>query len=686
MPFGISPAPEEFQRRLDTALAGLPGVVPIFNDILIYGVGETKAEAIENHDQRLIALFERCKSKGIKLNKEKCKFRLSEVSFMGHVISEEGLKPDPAKIQGVQEMPSPESKQDVKRLLGMVNYLQKFAPNLSAATAPMRELLREENQFLWDEEVQGQSFKRVKQLIVESPVLKYFDPKADTELQCDASDKGLGACLMQDGQPVGYASRAMTSAEINYAQIEKELLAIVFGLERFEQYVQGRPVKIETDHKPLESIFKKSLISAPKRLQCMMLRLQKYDLKVTYKKGSEMYLADTLSRAFVPSSTVEDTRGDAEKDTESINMVQYLPVSETTQNIIRTATESDPVMKELKTTIREGWPENKDLLPARIRDYFPFREELTLQNGLVFKGERLVVPESAREEMKARIHASHIGIQGCLRRAREVLYWPGMNRDIENCIAQCQVCNSQPREQTKEPMICHEIPTRPWEKIAVDLFQLNGRDYMVTVDYYSSFFEVDSLTTKTAVEVIRKLKAHLARHGIPDQVISDNGQPFASDSFHEFASTYGFEHVTSSPLYAQSNGKAENAVKTVESLLVKATKSKRDPYLSLLDWRNTPTEGLNSSPSQRLFGRQTKTLLPTSNHLLKPKIPKEVEDKLTLKKAKQAMYYDRGTKELEELLPGDLVRIQPQQSKLRKRKDWTLARVEGKVDIRSYQV
>jgi len=235
-------------------------------------------------------------------------------------------------------------------------------------------------------------------------------------------------------------------------------------------------------------------------------------------------------------------------------------------------------------------------------------------------------------------------------------------------------------------MICHEIPTRPWEKIAVDLFQLNGRDYMVTTDYYSSFFEVDSLTTKTAVEVIRKLKAHLARHGIPDQVVSDNGQPFASDSFHEFASTYGFDHVTSSPMYAQSNGKAENAVKTAESLLEKAAKSKRDPYLSLLDWRNTPTEGLNSSPAQRLFGRRTKTLLPTSNHLLKPKIPKEVEDKLTLKKAKQAMYYDRGAKELEELLPGDLVRIQPQPSKLRKRKEWTLARVEGKVDIRSYQV
>ena len=143
MPFDISPAPEEFQRRLDTTLAELQGVVPIFDDILIFGVGETKAEAVENHDQRLAALLQRCRSKNIKLNEEKCKFRLSEVSFMGHVISDNGLKPDPAKIQGIQEMPTPQNKQDVKRLLGMVNYLQKFAPNLSGTTAPMRELIKQ---------------------------------------------------------------------------------------------------------------------------------------------------------------------------------------------------------------------------------------------------------------------------------------------------------------------------------------------------------------------------------------------------------------------------------------------------------------------------------------------------------------------------------------------------------------
>ena len=156
---------------------------------------------------------------------------------------------------------------------------------------------------------------------------------------------------------------------------------------------------------------------------------------------------------------------------------------------------------------------------------------------------------------------------------------------------------------------------------------------MATVDYSSSFFEVDSLTTKTADEVIRKLKAHVVRLGITDQVVSDNGQPFASDRFYQFATTYGFENVSSSPTYAQSNGKVEKAVKTAESRLDKAAISKRDPYLTLLDWRNTPSEALNSSPAQRLFGRRTKILLPTSNQFLKPQIPKDVEEKLRIKKA-----------------------------------------------------
>lgn len=560
MPFGISPAPEEFQRRLEYALEGLDGIKPIFDDILVFGVGETEAEALSDHDAKLTALLERCRATGIKLNKEKLKLRRKEVKFMGHVICQDGLKPDPDKVQGIKEMPTPTSKQDLKRLLGMVNYLQKFAPNLSEVTAPMRDLLKEGNQFRWNEQVQGCSFKRVKEILSAAPVLKYFDPKDDVELQCDASDRGLGACLVQEGQPVAYVSRSMTETEGNYGQIEKEMLAILLGVERFEQCVYGRPVKIQTDHKPLESIFRKSLHSAPKRLQRMLLRLQKYDLQVSYKKGTEMYLADTLSRAYrVRKSTrenvagdvmyIEEMRGDIEGELEHINMIQYLPVSEPTQTAIQQATESDATLRELKTTIRRGWPATKAEVSANISGYFTFRDELSLQNGLVFKGERLVIPMSVKADMLAKIHRSHIGIQGCLRRAREVVYWPGMSKDVEDYVAKCTVCNSQPVEQGKEPMICHELPSRPWEKIAVDLFYLNGTDFMVTVDYYSSFFEVDRMTSKTADDVVKKLKAHLARHGIPDQFVSVNGQPFSSANFQQFADTYGFEHIKSSPTY-----------------------------------------------------------------------------------------------------------------------------------------
>ena len=163
MPFGISVAPEEFQRRLNNALEGLNGVEPILDDILLYGVGETYAEALSDHDTKLRALFQRCRDKGIKLNKEKLKLRCSEVSFMGHTVSKVGLKPDPAKLQGIQEMPSPQNKQDIKRFLGMINYLQRYAPNLSQATAPLRDLLKETNQFCWDTP-QKQSFNNAKQV------------------------------------------------------------------------------------------------------------------------------------------------------------------------------------------------------------------------------------------------------------------------------------------------------------------------------------------------------------------------------------------------------------------------------------------------------------------------------------------------------------------------------------------
>ena len=171
-------------------------ILQMFNKTQIFGVGDSEKDALADHDQKLKALLQRCRDKGIKLKKEKLKLQRSEVIFMGHIISSDGLKPDAAKIQGIQDMPSPTSKQDVKRLLGMVNYLQRFAPKLSEITAPLRDLLKEQTCFKWDA-VQEVSLAAIKKVISEAPVLKFFDPNDSVEILCDASDRGLGACLSQ---------------------------------------------------------------------------------------------------------------------------------------------------------------------------------------------------------------------------------------------------------------------------------------------------------------------------------------------------------------------------------------------------------------------------------------------------------------------------------------------------------
>ncbi|KAK3737844.1 hypothetical protein QZH41_004781 [Actinostola sp. cb2023] len=189
---------------------------------------------------------------------------------MGHVFTSNGLKIDPDKVKAIVNMPKPEDIQGVQRLNGFVNYLAKFLPKLSDVMLPIRELTRKDVEWQWSEK-QEKAFAEVKRAVTEAPVLRYYDPKKDLEIQCDASQSGLGATLMQEGKPIAYASRALSECETRYAQIEKEMLAIVYSLEKFHQYTFGRLVKVQSDHKPLEAILKKPLSRAPQRLQGMMM-------------------------------------------------------------------------------------------------------------------------------------------------------------------------------------------------------------------------------------------------------------------------------------------------------------------------------------------------------------------------------------------------------------------------------
>ena len=544
MPFGIKSAPEVFQRRMHEVVEGLQGVEVVADDFVVVGCGNAD-EATQNHDQNLDAFLQRCKERNLKLNDKKLKLRMSEVPFIGHVATAGGLCVDPKKVQAIVEMPPPSDVAAVQRLLGLAQYLSKFLPRLADLTKPLRELTQRDVVWSWGPQ-QQQALEELKKAVSNAPVLGYYNVQEEVTLQCDASQAGVGAALMQNGQPIAYASRVLTSAETRYAQIEKELLAIVFACEHFEVYIFGREVvNVETDHLPLEAIAQKPLNKAPSRLQRMLLRLQKFNLKVKYKRGKEMYLADTLSRAPV----IGVHACSFAEELESVDHTTSLAIPTAQLQRLKDMSFHDPVMTVLKETIQKGWPSSKSEVPESVYPYFDFRDELVVQDNLVFKGPQVVIPAALRKEMMSLIHESHIGIEGCIRRARETLFWPRMSSELKEYIAKCDVCMTHRSAPGREPIMQHKFAARPWAKIGADLCDHAGRILLIVSDYYSNYIEVEHLNKATTNTVTKALKEMFARYGVPDVLVSDNGPQFSSEEFAAFAKTWRFEHITSSPHY-----------------------------------------------------------------------------------------------------------------------------------------
>ena len=590
-------------------------------------------------------------------NKDKCKFGVKEVKYVGNVLTPEGMKPDPKKTEAIEKMPRPSSKKEIQTFIGMVNYVGRYITNLSAKTAPLREVLNKEVEFHWGQK-QEEAFEDLKKMIVSAPTLAFYDVKKPVTLQTDASQNGLGAVIMQGGKPVAFASKALTAAQRNYAQIEKEMAAIAFGAERFHQYLFGKEVLVETDHKPLEAICKKPLTTAPPRLQRFLLQVQKYDLKVVHKPGKEMFISDALSRAYLPESESESTT-EKEAEIEVAMLISNLPMSQKKIEEIRELMANDDEMIVLKNYVLSGWPETREEVD-RVKDYWNFREEIFYTDGLLFKRDKMIIPKKMRSYMLGRIHGAHLGVEKCKLRARDVLYWPRMGEDIELHVQSCNTCKTFRHQQRKEPMINHEIPSRAWEKVGTDLFQYGRRQYVLVVDYYSKFVDVRLLEDTSSSTTIKQLKSIFSVHGIPETVISDNDPQYSSKEFKKFSREWEFQHVTSSPRYPQSNGLAERSVQTVKSVLRKAEHSGQDPYLGLLELRNTPVDEQLGSPSQLLFGRRTQSVLPVHPSLLQGdthKSSQDISDQLKKRQSSQKRWYDRSSHGMKSLIPGDTVRI-----------------------------
>ena len=653
LPFGISSAPEHFQKSMQRILEDLPGVECQMDDIIVYGANQAE------HDERLEAVLTRLQWAKVTLNWEKCEFSKDTVKFLGQLVGKDGIRPDPSKVSAVKHMTEPTDIHELRRFLGMVNQSGKYIPRLAELTHPLRELLSKKNAWVWSPH-QQHAFNVIKEKLSSAPALAIFDPALETTLSADASSYGLGAVMTQkqkDGnwKPVVFISRALSATERRYAQIEKEALATTWACERLADYLIGKRFHVETDHKPLVPILgSKNLEEMSPRIQRLRMRLLRFDFTVSHVPGKSLITADALSRA-----PVEQQDGQSSTEEEIDLYVQHvfasLPASNTQLERIKEKQEEDEVCQKLKQYCSEGWPE-RTRVPGALKPYWQVQDELSVVHGLLLKAERIVIPTSLRLEMLDRIHEGHQGVTKCRERAKRALWWPGLSRQIEDLVKQCRKCTER-RINKKEPMIPSVVPDRPWQVIGTDICYVKKRPYLIVVDYFSKFIEVNYLTSLASSETIRALKSVFARHGIPEVVRSDNGPQYDSAEFTKFAKDWEFKHVTSSPFYAQSNGEAERAVQTAKNLLQK----EGDPAKALLAYRSTPLQG-GKSPSELLFGRQIRCTLPCVTTSLEPSwagIENWKRDE-SERKIKQKQYYDarHGVKELQPLQPGDRVWVQ----------------------------
>ena len=379
LPFGLKVSSEIFQRKIDEALGNLKGVFNIVDDIIVVGCGSTDAEAVDDNKLNLSATLQRCSERNIILNEEKQQTGLKEIVFHGHKITSEGVKVDETKVEAIHNMPAPTDVEGIRRICGMAQYMSRFISDLAGTLEPIRALTRKGVPFVWSKECEN-AFNTLKKNLSESACLAYYDPSKELVIQVDSSKHGLGAVLLQDGRPIEYASRALTPSERNWAQIEKEALAVLYGLERFDQYTYGRLITIENDHKPLASILSKPLSMAPKRLQDIMMRYNRYDVNFVFTKGSKLYLADTLSIAHLQS-----IEGNQDERAQIMNIKTFGEIPDVQLEEIRQATALDSSLQDVIQFVMEGWPEEKHFVSPYACPYFDIRDTLTVVDGILLK-------------------------------------------------------------------------------------------------------------------------------------------------------------------------------------------------------------------------------------------------------------------------------------------------------------
>ncbi|XP_053608362.2 uncharacterized protein K02A2.6-like [Plodia interpunctella] len=601
--YGLASSPGIFQRKLEQLFGDLPQVGVFLDDVIITGLDD------KQHLATLEEVFSRLRKYGLKVKKDKCTFFADSVTYLGLTISEKGVHTCPEKIEAIKNAAAPTNVTELRSFLGLVMYYARFVPNVSTVLSPLYELLRKDNKYEWNK-TRDRAFQKIKKMLVSSEVLAHYSPDLPLLLTTDASSVGVGAVISHvtpgGERPIAYASRALNTAEKSYSQIEREALAIIYGVRKFHQYLYGRKFTLRTDHKPLVTIFGDKTgipVMAASRMQRWAVILAGYHYDIEYVR-SENNVADTLSRLPIgpePKPHLEATY---------IKFIQdFLPV---TRKEVVTELVKDEVIKRVVRYIQSGWPPS--CTDSELKPYFTRRNELYLDMGCVVWGYRLVIPSSLRKNLLKEMHIGHLGIVKMKSIARGIVWWPGIDADIERVCKDCATCVAEGSAPPRAPPQSWPYAPEPWTRLHADfLGPIQGYTFLVIIDSTTKWIEVFHMNRTTASSVIKVLRETFARFGLPRQIVSDNGPPFSSREYADFMSKNGIMVTFSAAYHPSSNGAAEGAVKLCKRAVKKAMRDKIDIDAALqsylMAYRNVEHSTTGVSPASLLQHRQLRSRL-----------------------------------------------------------------------------
>ena len=586
LPFGLNVSPGIFQREINKIIAGLEGTKAYQDDIIVFA--NSRAE----HDKRLLLLLKNLKRYNVRINAQKSEFAVTRLRYLGYILENNGISPDTERIKAVSEAPKPDSAAKLQSLLGFAQFYARFVPNFANIVRPLYDLLRED--FNWTPTA-NKAYEELITSLLTGKVLKPFQLGAPTELIVDASQYALGAILHQNDHPVLCISRKLTSAEQSYSQTLKEALAIHWSVQRLHKYLFGQKFTVVTDHQALAYIFgsDSSINKATSRmLQRWALDLSGYDFVIKHRPGKEILHADYLSR----HSSFEEP-----PVTHNIAFSDNLPISRNTL-IEETRSFYAPVIAALK----HGWSNSAK---KRFPTLHANRDNMHLTaDGVIIFQDRPLIPPTLRQTFLEFLHSAHLGRDKTVSLSRFTCYWPSILKDIKTFIRSCKKCS----RKTKTHNYCTPwpIPFQPQQRVHADYCGpfLDSYYALIIEDAYSKWPEVFLTKTMNAEFSKQVFQKFFAREGVPQILVTDNGTHFTANHLQTWLRKIGCTALQIAPRHPQSNGLAENFVKTLKTAIRMSSPNSLQDLNSCIDhfllhYRNATHATTGKAPAQLYKGR-----------------------------------------------------------------------------------